>query len=148
MRRAAFAMLLAAAAALAQPKAPVTQAPPAISGPSPKDLKYPPARGVQVPELTASVLPNGIKLFLQEDHELPVISGSLLIRTGRLLDPPERIGLAQITGITLRSGGTALKTGEQLDALLEDLGASVETGVGESRGTVNFFVPKENADRL
>ena len=92
--------------------------------PSPKDLKYPPARSVQIPALTSFTLPNGMKLFLQEDHELPVISGMILVRTGSLFDPPERIGLAQLVGAMLRSGGTSLKTGEQVDNMLESLGAS------------------------
>jgi zinc protease len=68
------------------------------------------------------------------------------IRTGSVFDPPERIGLAQITGIALRTGGTALKTGQQFDDLLESLGATVETAVGESQATISFFALKDHAE--
>ena len=43
--------------------------------PSPKDLKYTPLRAIQIPDVTYAVLPNGMKLYLLEDHELPVIGG-------------------------------------------------------------------------
>lgn len=113
-----------------------------------KDLKFPPARSVQMPTLASVTLPNGMKVLLQEDHELPVVTGMILVRTGSLFDPPDRIGLAQLTGAVLRSGGTALKTGEQLDDLLESLGGAIDAGIGETAGTVSFFSLKENADAV
>ena len=62
-----------------------------------------------------------MKIYLQEDRELPVVTGSILVRTGSAFDPPERIGLAQLTGTVLRTGGTTLKTGDQVDDMLEGL---------------------------
>ncbi|MCU1232258.1 MAG: peptidase domain protein [Candidatus Solibacter sp.] len=118
------------------------------TAPGPKDLKYPPARTVQIPAFTTFTLPNGMKVCLLEDHELPVVTGSVLVRTGSLFDPPERIGLAQLTGTLLRAGGTALKTGEQLDDMLEALGAVIDSSIGESQGTVTFITLKENTDRV
>ena len=114
--------------------------------PRPGISKYPPQRSVQIPAIASFTLPNGMKIFLQEDHELPVVAGIVLVRTGSLFDPPERIGLAQLTGMVLRTGGTSIKTGEQLDSLLENLGASVESGIDESLGTVSFNTLKENTE--
>ena len=76
-------------------------APAAAGAPSPKDLKYPPLRTIQAPNAATFTLPNGMKLYLLEDHDLPVVAGIALVRTGGLLDPPQRIGLAQLAGITL-----------------------------------------------
>jgi zinc protease len=112
--------------------------------PSPKDLKYPPLRAIQVPEVTTAVLPNGMKLYLLEDHELPLVNGVALIRTGNLFDPREKIGLASLTGTVMRTGGTPDRTGEQLDQKLENIAASVEAGIGETSGTVSFQALKEN----
>ncbi|HEY1494747.1 MAG TPA: hypothetical protein VGF49_09390, partial [Candidatus Solibacter sp.] len=109
----------------------------AAAYPSPKDLKYPPPRTPQLTPSTSFTLPNGMKVVLQEDHDLPVIAGSILVRTGSVLDPPERIGLAQLTGTVLRTGGTALKTGEQLDEALENLGGTIESGIGLTQGNVS-----------
>ena len=44
--------------------------------PSYKDLKYPPLRQVKVPEPTQFTLSNGMRVFLLEDHELPLVRGS------------------------------------------------------------------------
>ena len=112
---------------------------------SPKDLKYPPLRAIQAPNAATFTLPNGMKLSLLEDHDLPLIGGMAVVRTGSLLDPPQRIGLAQLAGITIRTGGTILKTGEQIDTLLNNLGSSMDSAIGDSVGTVAFTGLKENA---
>ena len=64
----------------------------AIVLPSYKDLKYPPLPPLKVPDPTEITLSNGMKVLLLEDHELPLISGAALIRTGNLFDPPSRCG--------------------------------------------------------
>ena len=121
-------------------------APAAASGiASPKDLKYPPLRAIQAPNSSVFTLPNGMKLYLMEDHDLPVVSGIALIRTGSLLDPPQRIGLAQLAGIAMRTGGTALKTGEQIDTLLDNSASAVESYIGDWNGAFSFAGLKENA---
>ncbi|HLG95695.1 MAG TPA: pitrilysin family protein [Bryobacteraceae bacterium] len=116
--------------------------------PSYKDLKFPPLPPLKVPEPTEITLSNGMKVFLLEDHELPLINGTALIRTGNLFDPPDKKGLAGITGDVLRSGGTHTKTGDQLDQELENVAASVESSIGESAGTLSFNCLKENADQV
>src|SRR5579862_9818633 len=74
--------------------------------PSYKDLKFPPLPPIQVPKPTKLTLSNGMKVFLLEDHELPLVNGTALIRTGNLFDPADKHGLAGLTGDVLRSGGT------------------------------------------
>ncbi|MGD0771446.1 MAG: pitrilysin family protein [Candidatus Solibacter sp.] len=116
-----------------------------VSVGSPKDLRYPPLRAIQAPDFAVFTLPNGIKLYLREDHDLPVVGGVALVRTGTLLDPPQRTGLAQLAGIALRTGGTSLKTGDQIDTLLDNLASTVESSIGDSYGTFSFGGLKENA---
>ena len=121
-------------------------APAAPSGaPSPKGLKYPPLGAIQAPNATTFTLPNGMKLYLMEDHALPLVSGIALVRTGNLLDPPQRIGLAQLAGITMRTGGTTAKTGEQIDTLLDNVAANMESVIADSAGTLSFAGLKEHA---
>jgi zinc protease len=79
-----------------------------------------------------------MKLYSLEDHELPIISGTVRVRTGNLFDPADKVGLASITGTVMRSGGTKSKTGDQLDEQLENIAASVESDIGESNGSVSF----------
>ena len=116
--------------------------------PSYKDLKYPPLPSIKIPEPIEFTLSNGMKVFLLEDHELPLVSGGALIRTGNLFDPANKRGLAEVTGEVLRSGGTKAKTGDQLDEELENVAAQVESQVGETSATLSFSCLKENADNV
>jgi predicted Zn-dependent peptidase len=111
-----------------------------------KDLKYPPLGQVKIPEPTEFTLSNGMRVFLLEDHELPLVSGSATIRTGNLFDPPQKIGLADLTAAVMRSGGTTAKSGDQLDVELENIAASVESSMGETSASVSFDGLKETAD--
>jgi len=119
-----------------------------VNLPSYKELKYPPLPPLEIPKPVEFTLSNGIKVFLLEDHELPLVSGGALIRTGNLFDPADKHGVAQLTGEVLRSGGTKVKAGDQIDEDLENVAASVESQIGESSGSVSFNCLKENTDQV
>ncbi|HON90043.1 MAG TPA: pitrilysin family protein [Sedimentisphaerales bacterium] len=115
--------------------------------PDHRKLKYPPLREVKVPEVTRVTLPNGMKLLLLEDHELPLIHLSARIRTGSIYEPAEKIGLADITGEVMRTGGTPTMTGDKIDEALEAMAASVEIGIGLDYGMASLSVLKEDLDK-
>jgi zinc protease len=121
---------------------------PPVSLPSYKDLKFAPLPPLKLPEPEIFTLPNGMKIYMLEDHELPLVSGTAIIRTGNLFDPSDKRGLAELTGTVQRSGGTKTKTGDQIDVQLENIAASVESGIGESSGTLSFSCLKENTDEV
>jgi zinc protease len=116
--------------------------------PSYKDLKYPPLPPLKVPDPVEVTLSNGMKILLLEDHELPLVSGAALIRTGNLFDPSTKRGLAGLTGEVLRSGGTKTRTGDQLDQDLENVAASIESQIGETSATLTFSCLKDNTDQV
>ena len=89
-----------------------------------------------------------MRVFLLEDHELPLVRGVALVRTGNLFDPPDKKGLSQVMADVLRSGGTKSKTGDQIDEQLENLGGSVESGMDESSASMSFSALKESADTV
>lgn len=93
-------------------------------------------------------LPNGMVIFLQEDHELPLISGTALVRGGSSSEPAGKVGLTAIYGTTWRTGGTETKTGDQLDDELEAIAAKVESGGGVDTTSVSFNCLKENLDQV
>src|SRR3984957_11647348 len=111
--------------------------------PSYQQLVYPPLKQVKVPEPASFTLKNGMRILLLEDHELPLISGLALIRTGNLFDPPDKRGLSSVMADLLRSGGTSAKTGDQIDVELEDIAASVESSMGETSASITFSGLKE-----
>jgi zinc protease len=116
--------------------------------PSWTNLKYPPLKEIQIPKVEESTLPNGLKIYLLEDHELPLVRGLALVRTGNLFDPADKVGLATVTGSLIRSGGTTVKTGDQIDEELENIAASVESQIGESYGSISFSTLKERTDEV
>jgi zinc protease len=91
----------------------------AQTAPSYKQLVYPPLKPVKIPEPVQFTLANGMRVFLLEDHELPLVSGLALVRTGNLFDPSDKRGLSSVMADVLRSGGTRAKTGDQIDEELE-----------------------------
>jgi len=119
-----------------------------VTLPSYKDLKFPALPPLKIPEPVEFTLSNGMKVFLLESHELPLVSGAALIRTGNLFDPPTKHGVAQLTGEVLRSGGTKAKTGDVIDEELENIAASIESQIGESNGTLSFSCLKDNTDQV
>lgn len=93
-------------------------------------------------------LPNGMVVFLQEDHELPLVSGWFFVRGGGREVPAEKTGLTSIFGQAWRTGGTKSKTGDQIDEFLEARGAIIETGADEDSSSVFFSALKENLDEV
>jgi zinc protease len=108
------------------------------------DLTYPPLRDIQVPKVDQIELANGLKLYLLEDHSLPKVEGLALIRTGDRFEPADKVGLASMVGQVIRTGGTTTHPGEEIDRMLENAGAVVETGIGTSSASASIFALKED----
>ncbi len=91
-------------------------------------------------------LSNGMIIFLQEDHELPLIDGTARIRGGSVSEPTNKTGLVDMYGDVWRTGGTKTQTGDQLDDFLEVRAAKVETGAGPDSTTIGFSCLKGDLD--
>ena len=109
-------------------------------------LVYPPLNQPQPPVPDRFELDNGMIVYLLEDHELPIIDISVRVRTGSIYEPADKVGIATITGAVMRTGGTTSRTGDELDEILENLAASVETGIGDDSGSASMSVLKEDLD--
>lgn len=73
-------------------------------------------------------LKNGIVVFLQEDHELPFVSGSVVIPGGERDVEPSKAGLIGMYGEAWRTSGTEKMSGDAMDDFLEARAAHIETG--------------------
>lgn len=112
------------------------------------ELQLPPLPEVKLPKYEQFKLKNGMQVFLLPDRELPLVTGTAMIRTGDRLEPGDRVGLAQFTGTVMRSGGTKKHTADQLNQMLEQRAAAVETGIGEAMGTASFQSLTEDVDTV
>ncbi len=113
-----------------------------------KAIKQPPLPPFHPQEPKRIQLSNGMVIFLQEDHELPLIEGTALIRGGSTSEPADKVGLVSIYAGSWRTGGTKTKTGDQLDDQLEARAANVETGGGSVSTTLRLSCLKQDFDTV
>src|SRR5580765_3011699 len=111
-----------------------------------KQIPIPPLRSFQPQQPKRIELSNGMVIFLQEDHELPLIDGTARIRGGSVNEPASKTGLVDIYSEVWRTGGTKTQTGDQLDDFLEVRAAKVETGGGPDSTTIGFSCLKADLD--
>jgi zinc protease len=112
-----------------------------------KEIKYPAPGTVRVPEPVRFQLPNGMRVLLVEDHELPTINVSAMIRAGGRWQLAGKVGLAAITGTVMRTGGSSTRNGDQLDRELDRLAARVEISVGDDSASASIFCLKEDIEK-
>jgi zinc protease len=113
-----------------------------------KQIPIPPLHAFKPTEPTRIELPNGLVIFLQEDHELPFISGTVLIRGGSRDEPANKIGLVSLYGQTWRTSGTATADGDLLDDRLEAKAATLETSGGAALTSLNWSSLKGDFDSV
>ena len=89
------------------------------------------------------VLPNGIVLLVAERPAVPIVAVRVFTRAGSVFDPPDRAGLAHLTGATI-TRGTAKRSGQELDAAIEFVGGGLEAGAGRDGLTVSLAILKKD----
>ncbi|HLZ00067.1 MAG TPA: pitrilysin family protein [Candidatus Angelobacter sp.] len=111
-----------------------------------QQVPVPPLHAFHPQEPRRVALPNGMVIFLQEDHELPLIDGTIRIRGGRRDEPAEKTGMTAIYSEAWRTGGTKSKSGDELDDFLETRAALVETGANADSTTLGWSSLKGDFD--
>ena len=111
-----------------------------------KQIPVPPLPAFHPPQPRRIQLSNGMVIFLQEDHELPLINGTARIRGGSSDEPAAKTGLVDLFGEVWRTGGTKTQTGDQLDDYLEIRAAKVETGGGADSTNISLSCLKGDFD--
>jgi len=113
-----------------------------------KDIKYPEAHPPKKVTPYKFKLKNGLTVLLLENHELPIISGKIMLHAGSVYDVKGKEGLAQLTADVLRTGGNSLKSGDDMDDFLESIAASIESYSGDTSASVSFSCLKENLNDI
>ncbi|HLM57231.1 MAG TPA: pitrilysin family protein, partial [Pyrinomonadaceae bacterium] len=139
--------LLALVMLVAAPSSLLAQQQPGIPT-HPSELKYttltytPPKRSQY-----RHVLSNGVVVYAVEDHDLPLVNVSTLVRTGSYLDPAGKEGLAALVGSQMRAGGTAKMSAEQFDEAADFLAALISSSVGSTQGSAGLNVLAKDVDK-
>ncbi len=97
-----------------------------------------------LPSASKIDLPNGLKVYLVENHALPVVSAEMVVRAGSSADPLDRPGLAGFT-VSMLDEGTSKRDAITIARDLEALGASYGSGTGRDGSTLSVRSLKQNA---
>jgi len=88
-----------------------------------------------------TTLKNGITVFISAEPEgVPFVRMTVSFRGGSYLDPKGKEGLASLTGGQMRIGGTETTSADALDERLEFLAASIQSGLGQTSGSLSMSV--------
>jgi predicted Zn-dependent peptidase len=126
----------------------VPVAPPPVAV-APIDLTKPPVLGppptLTVPTITMRELPNGLKIVVVEQHELPIADAILEIRTGGEADPAGKMGTAALTSALLPEG-TVSRQALAIADQAAYLGVRVGANSGWEQSTVSLHTPTSQLD--
>lgn len=111
-------------------------------------LEFSPPPEVKLPAYERYQLDNGMVVYLVENHELPLVKGNAIIRTGSRYEPAQKVGLAELVGTVMRTGGTQQHSPDELNQLLEQQAAFVETGIGTTSGGASFDALSEDLETV
>jgi len=113
-----------------------------------ENIPIPPLQPFHPHQPTRIELKNGIVLFLQEDHELPFVYGSVLIPGGSRDEEPGKAGMIDLYGQAWRTSGTEKMSGDAMDDLLESKAAHIETGGDIDSTALSWDSLKGDADQV
>ena len=113
---------------------------------NPDNITYAPLR-FEPPKAPRVELENGIILYMLEDHELPLVNLSAVLRMGSYYDPPGKEGVAKLTGAVMRTGGTRSMTGDRIDEELDFIAGIIAISVGTQSCTLSLSVLQDDFDK-
>jgi zinc protease len=105
-----------------------------------------PEAGFTFPEIRRRALSNGLRVCTVEHHAVPLISVLVLMPVGASADPPDRPGLAALTGDLLDEGSGDLNALDVHEALGR-IGAQLETEVGSDATVLELTMLERFAPR-
>jgi zinc protease len=91
------------------------------------------------------VLDNGIILLVKENHALPVVTVSMIIKAGSVMEPSDEAGLAHLTAGLLTKGADKMSANDISEAI-DYIGGSLSTGGSTDYAIAGMKVLKKDID--
>ena len=101
-------------------------------------LEFQSLPNIEIPQYERYALSNGMIVYLMEDHQLPLVSGTVLIRTGERLEEADKVGLGAMTATAMRIGGTQQHSSTEINQRLEERAALIESAIDTASAAVSF----------
>ncbi len=126
----------AAAASIMLAQAPVDRSKSPVLGPPPK---------LSLPPVITRTLPDGLKLLIVEQHELPVADFIMVLGSGATVDPTGKPGLSNLTAAMLTEG-TKTRTSLEIADQVAFLGIGLNAASSWDATTVSLHTPTAQLD--
>lgn len=102
------------------------------------------ARPVKFPEPQVQTLANGLELVVLEDHEVPRVRISVIVKAGDIYAPLEQPSLAEFTMLLLGEG-TTKRDKASFDAQVDATGGSVNGAIDDESASITADVLTRDA---
>ncbi len=113
----------------------------------PSDLKFAPLTfNPPDPQAFRTVYAGGLRAYVKEDRDLPIVTVTALLHFGSLDLPKDKLGLDSIMSQALIRGGTKTREGTAIEERLDFLGGSLSFNVGERTSTLILSVQSKDLD--
>ena len=89
------------------------------------------------------ILKNGMVLLLAEKHEIPMVTVSMAIKAGSVVEPGDKPGLASLAA-SLLTQGTAKRTASQISREIDFIGGSLSVSGGDDYASAGLRVLKKD----
>jgi zinc protease len=93
-----------------------------------------------------TVMPNGLTVLHSENHNLPIVMVTLLVKAGQRYEAKEKAGLANLSA-ELLSEGTKNRSSREISEEIDFIGASLDASAGNDFTTITLSVLKKDLDK-
>ncbi len=93
-----------------------------------------------------TVLPNGLTVLHSENHNLPIVMVTMIVKSGQVHEPSDKAGLANLTA-ELLDEGTKTRTSKDISEAIDFIGASLNASTGNDYITISLSVLKKDLNR-
>lgn len=98
-----------------------------------------------LPQIQRRRLTNGLDVLVVEHHELPVVTMSLVVKSGSAADPADKSGLANAVA-NLLDDGTATRSAIDISEQVAAIGAQLSTSAGWDASTLSITALTRHTD--
>jgi len=93
-----------------------------------------------------NVLPNGLTVLHSENHSLPIVMVTLIVKAGQLDEPKDKAGLANLVA-ELLTEGTKNRGSKDISEEIDFIGASLDASAGNDYITITLSVLKKDLNK-
>jgi len=101
-------------------------------------LQQSPLPPFTAPKVQVFDIDNGAKVFLMEDHTLPIVNIEVMIKAGSIYEKADHLGVSPLMAISMRNGGAGDLKPDKVDQIIEDSALRISFSSGREIFEASF----------